>query len=285
VRWRSDLAAGLAARAPEEARHLVQTDLRLARRAGIPSAIGSALRASAALAPDHDAVELLAEAGAVLESSPAVLTFARVLLDLGATLRRLGRRVEAQSRCAKRSRSPPCAGRSRWPTGRARRPPGRRQAAAAPAAGLDALTPGELRVARLAAQGRTNREIAQALFITATTVADHLGAAYGTLASARGRTPPRRWHSRVGERSAGGYRAGILGNAQPLRWCRLPRCCVDPLRPPLVSEQMCSGTAWSSAGRLVGRPWFRNAGSAGMSTTPGLGAIARSLATWSSLTS
>ncbi|MBO0683023.1 MAG: helix-turn-helix transcriptional regulator, partial [Candidatus Dormibacteraeota bacterium] len=47
--------------------------------------------------------------------------------------------------------------------------------------GLDALTPAELRTARLAAEGRTNREIAQALFITAKTVGDHLGAAYGKL--------------------------------------------------------------------------------------------------------
>jgi DNA-binding CsgD family transcriptional regulator len=34
---------------------------------------------------------------------------------------------------------------------------------------------------RLAAEGRTNRQIAQALFVTAKTVADHLGNAYGKL--------------------------------------------------------------------------------------------------------
>lgn len=47
--------------------------------------------------------------------------------------------------------------------------------------GLHALTAGELRVARLAAEGRTNREIAQALFITTKTVKDHLGSVYGKL--------------------------------------------------------------------------------------------------------
>jgi DNA-binding NarL/FixJ family response regulator len=36
-----------------------------------------------------------------------------------------------------------------------------------------ALTPSELRVARLAAQSLGNREIAQALFITTKTVSDH----------------------------------------------------------------------------------------------------------------
>jgi len=36
-------------------------------------------------------------------------------------------------------------------------------------------------VARLAAEGRTNREVAQALFITTKTVKDHLGSAYSKL--------------------------------------------------------------------------------------------------------
>lgn len=40
--------------------------------------------------------------------------------------------------------------------------------------GVHALTPSELRVARLTAQAMGNREIAQALFITTKTVSDHL---------------------------------------------------------------------------------------------------------------
>ena len=40
--------------------------------------------------------------------------------------------------------------------------------------GLEALTASERRVAELAAQGMTNREIAQALFVTARTVEGHL---------------------------------------------------------------------------------------------------------------
>jgi DNA-binding NarL/FixJ family response regulator len=46
---------------------------------------------------------------------------------------------------------------------------------------VDALTPGELRVARLAAQALGNRDIAQALFITTKTVSDHLSSAYRKL--------------------------------------------------------------------------------------------------------
>jgi DNA-binding CsgD family transcriptional regulator len=47
--------------------------------------------------------------------------------------------------------------------------------------GVHALTPSELRVARLAAQSLTNRDIAQALFITSKTVSDHLSSAYRKL--------------------------------------------------------------------------------------------------------
>ena len=47
--------------------------------------------------------------------------------------------------------------------------------------GRDALTAGELRVARLAAEGLTNREIAQALFITTKTAKAHLSQVYRKL--------------------------------------------------------------------------------------------------------
>jgi DNA-binding CsgD family transcriptional regulator len=47
--------------------------------------------------------------------------------------------------------------------------------------GVDALTPSELRVARLAAGGATNREIAQALFVTRKTVETHVAAIYRKL--------------------------------------------------------------------------------------------------------
>jgi DNA-binding CsgD family transcriptional regulator len=47
--------------------------------------------------------------------------------------------------------------------------------------GLDALTPSEERVAWLASTGRTNRDIAQELFITLATVETHLTRAYRKL--------------------------------------------------------------------------------------------------------
>jgi DNA-binding CsgD family transcriptional regulator len=48
--------------------------------------------------------------------------------------------------------------------------------------GRDALTASELRTAQMAAEGRTNREIAQALFVSLRTVETHLTHTYQKLA-------------------------------------------------------------------------------------------------------
>jgi DNA-binding NarL/FixJ family response regulator len=47
--------------------------------------------------------------------------------------------------------------------------------------GVDALTSSELRVARMAADGMTNRQIAQTLFVTLRTVQVHLTHTYRKL--------------------------------------------------------------------------------------------------------
>ncbi|HVG74491.1 MAG TPA: helix-turn-helix transcriptional regulator, partial [Thermoleophilaceae bacterium] len=47
--------------------------------------------------------------------------------------------------------------------------------------GLDSLTASERRIAELAGQGLTNREIAQTLFITARTVEGHLTSVFRKL--------------------------------------------------------------------------------------------------------
>ena len=53
--------------------------------------------------------------------------------------------------------------------------------------GPEALTPSERRVAELAAEGQSNREIAQLLYVTTKTVDNHLGRVYGKLGiSSRG---------------------------------------------------------------------------------------------------
>jgi DNA-binding CsgD family transcriptional regulator len=179
--WQASLAAALAEHSPEEARQLAQENLANARRSGIPRAIGVAFHTLGGLIHD-DSVDLMRAAVATLEEAPAPLDLARALTDLGAALRRQGFRVEAREplrealEIAARCGAVPLMERAQAEAmaagARPRRPRLR---------GVDALTPSELRVARLAAEGRSNREIAQALFITVKTVTDHLGSSYSKL--------------------------------------------------------------------------------------------------------
>jgi len=174
--WRSEAAWALRAldRA-DEARDHAETELRLARDFAVPHAIGTALRTVAACADGEEAVVALREAVEVLEPSEARLELARALVDLGAALRRTKRRADCQEPLrrgldlAHRCGASPLAERARaelLATGaRPRR---------AALSGIESLTASERRVAELAGSGMTNREIAQALFVTARTVEGHL---------------------------------------------------------------------------------------------------------------
>jgi DNA-binding NarL/FixJ family response regulator len=118
---------------------------------------------------------LLGEAVETLNGSPAKLEHAKARTELGAALRRAGHRVQAREQLrravelARICGATPLAERAEielLATGA--RP--RRIALS----GVESLTPSEGRVAELAAQGPTNREIAQALFVTQRTVEVHL---------------------------------------------------------------------------------------------------------------
>jgi DNA-binding CsgD family transcriptional regulator len=182
VAWRSELALALGEDAAAEASALVRRELEEARRAGIPRGVGVALRASAALAPASEREALLSEAIATLDGSPASLELAHALVDLGAHHRRTGQRTTAREELlrglelAHVCRADPLAERAREELlaagARPRRPW---------LTGVDALTPSELRVARLAGTGRSNQEVAQSLFITTQTVKGHLSGVYRKL--------------------------------------------------------------------------------------------------------
>ena len=73
---------------------------------------------------------------------------------------------------------------------------GRPTAAAGPPR-YRALTPSEARVAELAASGRSNREIAQDLFVTLATVETHLTRVYRKVESTAASAWPRRWPPRT----------------------------------------------------------------------------------------
>ena len=125
---------------------------------------------------------LLGEAVAVLERSQAPVELARALTDHGAALRRAGQRTKARAQLergldlAHHWGARRIAGQARAELIAAGAKP-RRDAIT----GRDALTASELRVARLAAAGKSNREIAQELFITTKTASAHLSRAYRKL--------------------------------------------------------------------------------------------------------
>jgi ATP/maltotriose-dependent transcriptional regulator MalT len=181
--WRSGAANSLAAAGErEEALRLATEELELAREWGTDRSIGIALRAIGNAQGGAPGIATLREGVACLERSKAPLELVRAQLDLGSALRRAGERSESREHLrraldtAHRYGAGGLAQLARDELvvagGRPRRDALR---------GRDALTPSELRVARMAASGRTNRQIAQALFVTLRTVELHLTNAYGKL--------------------------------------------------------------------------------------------------------
>jgi DNA-binding CsgD family transcriptional regulator len=189
--WRSAAALEHAALGQaEEARRLAAAEVAIARAFGRPRAAGVALRSAGlvemAAGRDQPGLALLGEAVTVLERSQAPVELARARTDYGAALRRAGRRADARSQLelgldlAHRCGARRIAAQARAELVAAGAKP-RRDAIT----GRDALTASELRVARLAAGGRSNREIAQALFITTKTASAHLSRVYRKLAISR----------------------------------------------------------------------------------------------------
>jgi DNA-binding CsgD family transcriptional regulator len=206
---RSTAAVALAALGRrDEAHRLVVEELAAARKFGAPATVGTSLRAAGVIERGSTGIDYLREAVAELERSPARLQHARALADLGAALRRNGKRREAQHALrqsldlADRCGGKPVADQARAElviTGaRPRR---------ARISGVQSLTASERRVAQLAADGLTNRHIAQALFVSHPTVVTHLSHCYQKLdISSREQlrdvlsTPPR---AQVGEQAPG----------------------------------------------------------------------------------
>jgi DNA-binding CsgD family transcriptional regulator len=183
VPWRSWAAEGLRLLdRNDEARALVNDELALARGWGDPHAVGASLRVLGLLEGGTAGVMLLREAVDVLAGSEARLEHARALVDLGAALRRANQRTEAQERLragvdlAGRIGAFGLAGRANDEIAATGARPRK-----VLQTGLDALTASERRVAQLAVDGMSNKEIAQTLFVTIKTVEVHLSHAYRKL--------------------------------------------------------------------------------------------------------
>ncbi len=163
----------------KEARAAAAEILAVARRTGLVGLGAIGLRSLGLIEDDTSA---LARSVELLDGGPLRLELARSLVELGAARRREGRRVDARGplrrslNIAHACGATLIADRAReelvMAGGRPRRDAG---------SGRDALTPAEWRVARRAAAGATNREIARELFVTVKTIEGHLAHAYRKL--------------------------------------------------------------------------------------------------------
>jgi DNA-binding CsgD family transcriptional regulator len=166
----------------DEAGPLAEEEVELARAWGAPRALGAALRVAGLVEGGERGLALLEEAVEVLNESPAKLEDAKARTELGAALRRANRRTEAREQlrqglelatiCGAGSLAARAESELLATGARPRR---------IALSGVASLTPSERRVAELAAEGPTNREIAQALFVTQRTVEVHLTSIYRKL--------------------------------------------------------------------------------------------------------
>lgn len=181
--WRTWCAVELARSGDREVSvALAEEALAIARTWGAPFGVGRAHWALGVAVGGREGVEHLQAAADELANGPLHLEATRALVDLGAALRRAGRTIDARDALrraadmAHRMGATTLGRRAMEELAAAGSRP-RRYAVS----GVGSLTPSELRVARLAAEGRTNREVAQVLFVTPKAVEYHLANAYRKL--------------------------------------------------------------------------------------------------------
>ncbi|MFJ6737517.1 AAA family ATPase [Streptomyces sp. NPDC091279] len=167
---------------PYTAERLAQEELAEARAWGAPHTVAAALHTLAQVAPGGPSLALLDEAAGLLQGSGAWLEHARVLRSLGHELQRQRKVREAREQLrAALALAEKCGA---WTLVDALRDDlasaGARPRRGAET-GLDALTPAEYRTALLAAEGLTNREIADRFYVTRRTVELHLSRVYRKL--------------------------------------------------------------------------------------------------------
>ena len=166
----------------ERARDTAHAELTDVKMFGAPRALEITLRVAGLAQGGGKGIELLGDSVASLRNSPALLERAHSLVELGAALRRDGCRSGAREPLAEaldlaaRCGARPLAARAREELKATGARPRREWRT-----GLEALSPRELRVVQLAAEGRTNREIAYQLYVTLKTIEGHLARAFGKL--------------------------------------------------------------------------------------------------------
>jgi DNA-binding CsgD family transcriptional regulator/tetratricopeptide (TPR) repeat protein len=165
-----------------EARDLAERGAEQAERWGTPSARGMGLLARGAVAEGDAGIDLLTEAADVLSGSVAPLVYAKAEYLLGTRLIERGDLKGARDRLRRSLDQSVLVGDRLLlePTRAALVKAGGRLRTGV-ASATDMLTGSERRVAAMAADGATNRAIAEQLFVTVRTVETHLTSAYRKL--------------------------------------------------------------------------------------------------------
>ncbi|MER6031485.1 BREX system ATP-binding domain-containing protein [Streptomyces sp. NPDC001851] len=181
--WRSTRAAlQLALSDVAGARRIAQEETELARRWGVPFALGRALVAQAAAGSGHEALQLAGQAVELLEPAPAPLLFAHALYAAGTAHRRIGKTGRARELLHRANEVGISLGAGGLVAavqqelrGAGGRPDPRKDSTES------LLTPTERQVSELASRGLSNRSIAQQLKVTLRNVESHLTHSYRKL--------------------------------------------------------------------------------------------------------
>lgn len=194
IAWREGSAIALHRLGePDRARRLTADAVARAQRFGAPRAFGVALRADALVAPAPARVTGLRRAVEVLRESGSPLELVRAEADLGAALRAGGEVATAVEQLTAALLTASQLGAMRLADQiRAELADAGEPLLCDRADGDPMLTASERRVAELAACGTTDREIAQALFVTEVSVETDLGHVYEKLGVRSRRALPER---------------------------------------------------------------------------------------------
>ena len=166
----------------EEAAAVARRELDGAVAFGAPRRKALALSACGGLDGGAEGLAQLREAVELLGDSPARLARAQTLVNLGVGLRRRDEAVAAREPLAAGlDLAQQCGAMRLAETARAELVATGARPRRTSLRGPGALTPAELRTAEMAASGMTNREVAQALFVSTKTVETQLSQAYAKL--------------------------------------------------------------------------------------------------------
>jgi len=183
IPWRS-LAATAANMSGDSglAQELIDEELAVATRFGLPIQTGQALRAQAALQDRTAAIATLEHAVDALEGTDAWLELARALCDLGSAMRRAQRRIACRPHLSRAAEiAARCGATVLEQHARAELGSSAMRRQETIHGRTDALTPTEHRIAAHAADGWTNKQIAERIGLTRATIAWHLRRIYAKL--------------------------------------------------------------------------------------------------------